>query len=234
MEPLPTSFLAPIHRDGWRFLALFALATVLLFWLVWPLGWVGLALTAWCAYFFRDPERVTPLRPGLIISPADGVVLPIVEAPPPPELGMGAEPLTRVSIFMNVFDVHVNRVPCDARVMQRAYHPGRFLNASLDKASEHNERLALKLAIRQGETEREIAVVQIAGLVARRIVCEVVEGQQLRAGARFGLIRFGSRVDVYLPPGVAPLVAAGQRMIAGETVIADLDGIEPPRRGEVR
>ena len=214
--------------------ALFSAATALLFWLAGPVGWVGLALTAWCAYFFRDPERVTPVRAGLVVSPADGVVLPIVEALPPPELGMGGMPRPRVSVFMNVFDVHVNRMPCDARIVKRSYRPGRFVNASFDKASDDNERLALRLAPDGAAPERELAVVQIAGLVARRIVCEASEGQRMRAGQRYGLIRFGSRVDVYLPAGTAPLVAAGQRTIAGETVIADLAGSEPMRVGEVR
>jgi phosphatidylserine decarboxylase len=231
---LPTSVVVPIHREGWRFLALFAVATLLLFWLFRPLGWVGLALTAWCAYFFRDPERVTPVRDGLVVSPADGVVLPITEAPPPPELEMGPAPLTRVSVFMNVFDVHVNRSPCGGRIVKRAYRPGRFINASFDKASEDNERLALRLALEEGDQPRELVVVQIAGLVARRILCEVDEGARLRAGERIGMIRFGSRVDVYLPSGSSPLVAEGQRMIAGETVIADLHSREPARPGEIR
>jgi phosphatidylserine decarboxylase len=233
---LPALRALPIHRDGWRFIALFALATALLFWLAAPLGWCGLALTLWCAYFFRDPERVTPVREGLVVSPADGLVLPIVAAPPPPELEMGAQPLTRVSIFMNLFDVHVNRIPCTGRVVKRTYRPGRFVNASFDKASEGNERLALRLALDEGEggSRREIGLVQIAGLVARRIRCDVEEGRRVRTGERFGIIRFGSRVDVYLPPGLSPLVAAGQRSLAGETVIADMRGQEPARPGEVR
>ena len=231
--PLPANLFAPIHRDGWRFIAIFAAAAVLLFWLARPLGWLGVILAAWCVYFFRDPDRVTPRREGLVVSPADGLVLPIVEAPPPPELEMGSAPRTRVSIFMSVFDVHVNRIPCDGRIEKRAYRPGRFLNATFDKASEANERLALRLAS-EGAGSQELALVQIAGLVARRILCEVGEGARVRAGQRFGLIRFGSRVDVYLPPGVAPLVIEGQRALAGETVIADLRGSEPARLGEVR
>lgn len=232
---MPTSVIVPIHREGWRFLAVFAAATVLLFWLWRPLGWLGLALTAWCAYFFRDPERVTPTREGLVVSPADGVVLPVVEAPPPPELEMGSAARMRVSIFMNVFDVHVNRVPCAGRLMRRAYRPGRFINASFDKASEDNERLALRFALDGDKAPaHELAVVQIAGLVARRIVCEIDEGASVRTGERFGIIRFGSRVDVYLPPGISPLVVEGQRTIAGETVVADLHSQEPARFGEVR
>jgi phosphatidylserine decarboxylase len=195
------------------------------------LGLVGAVLTLWCVYFFRDPDRATPTRPGLIISPADGVVQSIVPAPPPPELGMAATPLTRVAVFMNVFDVHVNRIPIDGTVTRLAYTPGRFFNASLDKASEHNERQALVIATTDGT---EFAVVQIAGLVARRIKCFLAEGQDVRAGERFGLIRFGSRVDVYLPEGVAPLVAVGQRSIAGETVIADIRAQEPAREAERR
>ncbi len=230
---MPASLLAPIHRDGWRFVAIFAAAAILLIWLARPLGWLGVVLAAWCVYFFRDPARVTPRREGLVVSPADGLVLPIVEAPPPPELEMDSAPCTRVSIFMSVFDVHVNRIPCDGRIAKRAYRPGRFINASFDKASEANERLALRLAA-DGAAGQEIALVQIAGLMARRILCEVGEGARVRAGERFGLIRFGSRVDVYLPPGVAPLVIEGQRTLAGETVIADLRSSEPARLGEVR
>ncbi len=222
------TFLKPMHPEGWRFVAAFAAASALLFWLWAPLGWVGVGLTVWCYYFFRDPVRVTPTRPGLVISPADGVVSQIGPAVPPEELGMGPEALTRVSVFMNVFNCHVNRSPVPARVGKRSYRPGRFLNASLDKASEHNERMSLCLTMEDG---RQLAVVQIAGLVARRILCFVDEGAALQAGDRFGLIRFGSRVDVYLPPGVAPLVAPGQSTIAGETVIADLASDEAARQG---
>ncbi len=221
----------PIHREGWPFIALFAVASALLG-LAWaPLGWLGGAATLWCAYFFRNPDRVTPTRAGLVISPADGVVCMVGHAVPPAELGMSSEPRMRVSVFMSVFDVHVNRLPVDGAVTKVAYKPGKFLNASLDKASEDNERLGLRLALADG---REIACVQIAGLVARRIKCDITEGRTGRAGERYGLIRFGSRVDVYLPDGVAPLVACGQRMIAGETVLADLDGGESERAGEVR
>ncbi|TPE52476.1 phosphatidylserine decarboxylase [Amaricoccus solimangrovi] len=221
----------PIHREGWKFIPVFGIVALLLF-LVWePLGWLGLGLTVWCYYFFRDPKRVTPTRPGLFVSPADGVVSLIEPAAPPPELGLGPEPRTRVSVFMNVFDCHVNRTPIAGTVTKVAYRPGKFLNASLDKASVDNERNALALRLADG---RDIAVVQIAGLVARRILCETKEGATLATGQRFGMIRFGSRVDVYLPDGVAPLVAIGQGTIAGETVIADLAGSEPARLGEVR
>jgi phosphatidylserine decarboxylase len=223
--------LVPIHPDGWRFIGIFALVALLLWWLWTPLGLLGLVATLWCIYFFRDPPRVTPVRAGLVVSPADGFVQSIEPAPPPPELGLSSAPRPRVSVFMNVFDVHVNRVPVDGTVAALHYRPGKFVNASLDKASEDNERQAVLLRAGDG---REFVLVQIAGLVARRIKCGLVSGQAVRAGERFGIIRFGSRVDVYLPEGVAPLVAPGQRAIAGETVIADLAASEPMRRGEMR
>jgi phosphatidylserine decarboxylase len=222
------TFIKPMHPEGRRFVAAFGFATAVFFAIWEPLGWIGLGLTVWCYYFFRDPVRVTPLREGLVISPADGVVSLIEPAAPPAELGLGPAPLMRVSVFMNVFDCHVNRSPVPGRVAKVAYRPGRFLNASLDKASEHNERMSLAVTLADG---RQVAFVQIAGLVARRIVCFVTEGRELAAGERFGLIRFGSRVDVYLPEGTAPLVAVGQRMIAGETVLADLASDEPARPG---
>ncbi len=225
------SVVAPIHPAGFPFIAIAAIGTVILGWIWSPLGWLGAAATAWVTYFFRDPDRVTPTRPGLIVSPADGRVQPIVRAVPPPELGMGDQELTRVSIFLNIFDVHVNRVPADGEVVAVHYRPGKFINAALDKASEENERMAVRLRMPDG---REIAFVQIAGLVARRIVCELKPGQAVKSGSRFGLIRFGSRLDVYLPDGVAPLVVAGQRAVAGETVLADLTSGEPARIGEVR
>jgi len=225
------SVLVPIHREGWKFIAIFAVATLVLFWIAEPLGWLGVILTCWCAYFFRDPPRVTPVREGLLISPADGVVQMIERAVPPEELGMGTDARTRISVFMNVFDVHVNRSPIDATVMAVAYRPGKFLNAALDKASIDNERQSLRMKLGNG---KEIAVVQIAGLVARRILCEAREGQSYKAGERFGLIRFGSRVDVYLDDGMVPLVVTGQRCIAGETVIAEDGATEQPRTGEVR
>jgi len=223
--------LVPIHREGWPFIALFAVAALLLALLWEPLGWLGLLLTAWCAFFFRDPDRVTPTRDGLVISPADGMVQMIGRAVPPAELGMGEAALMRVSIFMSVFDVHVNRMPVAGRILRLAYRPGKFVNASLDKASEDNERMAVRIATPDG---REFVVVQIAGLIARRIKCWLGEDSQLRAGERFGLIRFGSRVDVYLPEGVAPLVVCGQRAVAGETVLADVASGEATRVGEVR
>ena len=220
------TFLKPMHPEGYRFLTVFALVTLVLF-LVWePLGWLGLGLTVWCYYFFRDPRRAVPQGEGLIVSPADGVVSLIEPAVPPAELGMESVALTRVSVFMSVFNCHVNRAPVAGRVLAVAYRPGKFFNASLDKASADNERNGLCLELADG---RQLAVVQIAGLVARRILCWTKQGQTLRTGERFGLIRFGSRLDVYLPPGVAPLVAVGQTMVAGETVIADLGRVGSPR-----
>ncbi|MTJ05327.1 MAG: phosphatidylserine decarboxylase [Sediminimonas qiaohouensis] len=213
------TFIKPMHPEGRRFVAIFAAIAVVLF-LIWePLGWLGVGATVWCYYFFRDPVRATPTEDGLIVSPADGVVSLIEPAVPPAELGLGPEALTRVSVFMNVFNCHVNRAPVEGTVTAVSYRPGKFLNASLDKASTDNERNSLAIQMADG---RHIAVVQIAGLVARRIMCWTDKGAHLRTGERFGLIRFGSRLDVYLPDGVAPLVAVGQTMIAGETVLADL------------
>lgn len=225
------SVLVPIHPEGWRFVGIFVLVTIIVgaFWT--PFLFIGGVLSAWCTYFFRNPDRITPIREGLVISPADGVVQMIEPAAPPAELEMGNAPLTRISIFMNVFNVHVNRAPADGRIEKLAYRQGKFLNASLDKASEHNERQSVRMKLADG---RDIAFVQIAGLVARRILIWVEEGQKLGAGERFGLIRFGSRVDVYLPDGVSPLVCVGQNAVAGETVIADLAAGEPPREGEQR
>ncbi|TVR84025.1 MAG: phosphatidylserine decarboxylase [Rhodospirillales bacterium] len=227
-RPLLDSVLVPIHRAGWPFIAGFAAVTAVLAWLVPLLGAAGAVLTFWCLMFFRNPDRVTPARAGLVVGAADGVIQSVTAAIPPPELGLGETPLPRVSVFMNVFDVHVNRIPADGTVTRLAYRPGRFVNASLDKASEDNERQGIAIALADG---RALGVVQIAGLVARRILCDLAEGEHVKAGDRFGMIRFGSRVDVYLPPGVAPLVAEGQRCVGGETVIADLQGTEPPRQG---
>ncbi|MGB8812182.1 MAG: phosphatidylserine decarboxylase [Paracoccaceae bacterium] len=220
------TFLKPMHPEGYRFVAIFAAIALVLFWLWEPLGWMGVGLTVWCYYFFRDPKRSVPQGEGLIVSPAYGVVSLIEPAVPPAELGMGPEALTRVSVFMNVFNCHVNRAPIAGNVVAIAYRPGKFLNASLDKASVDNERNSLCIELPDG---RKIAVVQIAGLVARRIVCFVKNGKALNTGERFGLIRFGSRLDVYLPEGVQPMVALGQTMVAGETVLADL-GSTAPRR----
>ena len=208
----------PINREGYRFIGGFALASLVLFWLWTPLGWIGTVLTIWCVLFFRDPVRVTPVREGIIIAPADGRISRIIQAAPPPELGLGDRPLMRVSIFMNVFNCHVNRSPLSGRIEKIAYKAGAFINAELDKASENNERNSFIITAGQSR----IGVVQIAGLIARRIVCFTREGVNVGAGERIGMIRFGSRVDVYLPDGVRPLVAEGQTAVAGETVIADL------------
>jgi len=215
----------PIHQEGYPFIGGFALATLILFWIWAPLGWIGVVLTVWCALFFRDPARVTPQREGLVVSPADGRVSMVAPAVPPAELGLGDRPLPRVSIFMSVFNCHVNRSPVSGRIDRIAYRPGAFINAELDKASEDNERNSLIISSSQGR----IGVVQIAGLVARRIVCFVREGQSMTAGERFGLIRFGSRLDVYLPEGAKALVSEGQTAIAGETVLADLTLDDPGR-----
>ena len=222
-----TKTFAPIHREGWRFIGI-ALGAALFAFIFLPdvFGWLLLVLAAWIAYFFRDPERTTPVREGLVISPADGVISSIRTAPPPRELDLGDEAeRVCVSVFMNVFDVHVNRAPVDAHIAAITYIPGKFVNAELDKASEHNERQAFSLEMADG---RRIGVVQIAGLVARRIVRFVDEGDKVMAGQRIGLIRFGSRVDVWLPPGVQPSVLVGQRAIAGETVLADMQCELPP------
>jgi len=209
----------PVHREGYPFIAICAVAALILFALSSGLAWVAVLLGCWVAYFFRDPPRVTPVAPNLVVSGADGRISSVGEAVPPPELGLGDKPLQRISVFMNVFNVHVNRAPVAGKVEKIAYKPGVFLNAELDKASEDNERNGLIIAMDDGT---RIGVVQIAGLVARRIVSFVAEGDNLHAGDRFGLIRFGSRVDIYLPHGARPLVTVGQTAIAGETVMAEL------------
>jgi phosphatidylserine decarboxylase len=209
-----------IHPDGWPYIAIAVALNALLFAVAGWFGWLLVPVTLWCIAFFRDPERTTPQSDGLIISPADGVMLPIVEAAPPAELGMGDAKLRRLSIFMNVFNVHVNRVPADGTVTALAYRPGKFFNASFDKASEHNERMAVRLCLESGA---ELAVVQIAGLVARRIRCDLRKDQQVRKGERFGIIRFGSRLDVYLPPDAVVAVTAREHVKAGETVLATLN-----------
>ena len=218
------NFFVPILDDGWRFIAIFAAITFLAAltgaaWLFWPL----FALTLWSIYFFRDPSRGVPQDDDVLVAPADGLVQMVVDAVPPAELGLGDQPLKRVSIFLSVFDVHINRTPCAGTVDVVAYRPGKYLNAAADKASEDNERMVIALRRADGRT---IGCVQIAGWVARRIVCYIKPGQAVQAGERFGHIRFGSRTDLYLPVGVRPLVSEGQTMIGGETVIADL---APPR-----
>jgi len=220
------SQIVPVNSEGYPFIGAFALASLVLMWLWSPLGWLGVVVTLWCAYFFRDPARVTPLRDGLVIAPADGRVSRVINAVPPAELALGERPVPRISIFMSVFDCHVNRSPVSGRIERMAYRPGAFINAALDKASEDNERNCLVIATAGGE---RIGVVQIAGLVARRIVPFVREGTTVGAGERIGMIRFGSRVDVYLPEGVRPLAAEGQTATAGETIIADLRGGEAGR-----
>ena len=217
--------LVPIHPEGHKFIIAFFAVSLILGFLWMPLFWIGMVLTAWCAYFFRDPERAVPQEDDYAISPADGTVSLVSMTVPPAELALSAEPMLKISIFMNVFNCHVNRAPMRGTIDHVVYREGQFLNADLDKASEDNERNGLVIDGPHGR----IGVVQIAGLVARRILCFVSEGQGLRTGERFGLIRFGSRLDVYLPEGVEPQVALGQTMIAGETVIAVL-GTTLPRR----
>lgn len=225
------TFIKPMHPEGYKFVGIFAAITLVLFWIWAPLGWIGAGLTVWCYYFFRDPKRAVPQGEGLMISPADGTVSLIERAAPPPELGMGSDPLLRVSVFMSVFNCHVNRLPAEGTITKVAYHEGKFLNASLDKASVDNERNGIAVEMADG---RRYGVVQIAGLVARRILCWSKEGQRLQTGERFGLIRFGSRLDIYLPEGVQPQVCIGQTMIAGETVIADLASDAPACSGGIR
>ena len=224
----PSSILTPVHPAGWPFIAVFFVVAVILGFVWMPLFWVGLLLTGWCVYFFRDPPRTTVDDPHVVTSPADGMVQHTGARVPPPELEMGDRPLPCVGVFMNVFDVHVNRTPVIGRIARRAYHKGKFLNASLDKASDENERQSFRIAMDDG---RDVGLVQIAGLVARRIIAFRDEGDELHAGERVGLIRFGSKCDIYLPEGTVPLVLPGQRAIAGETVIARLDGGQTGRRG---
>jgi phosphatidylserine decarboxylase len=215
----------PIHPEGYPFIGGFAAISLLFFWLWPPLGWIGTILTIWCALFFRDPVRVTPVREGIVVAPADGRISMITHALPPAELGLGDKPLPRVSIFMSVFNCHVNRSPVSGRIDRIAYRPGAFINAELDKASEDNERNSLVISSPNGK----IGVIQIAGLVARRIVSFVREGQTIGAGERFGLIRFGSRLDVFFPEGTQPLVCEGQTAVAGETILADFHSSDSGR-----
>jgi phosphatidylserine decarboxylase len=214
-----TSFFVPIHKDGYKFVAAFAVGTLLLSWVSEPLGWIGVLATLWCAYFFRDPERFPPEGKGLVIAPADGRISAIEEVASPKELDLDSEKRTRISIFLSVFDVHINRSPVAGKITKIVYVPGKFLNAELDKASEENERQCLTLETGNGT---RVGCVQIAGLIARRIVTFVQQGATVEAGERFGLIRFGSRTDIYLPPGTRPVVSVGQTAIGGETVLADM------------
>jgi phosphatidylserine decarboxylase len=218
--------LVPIHPEGYPFIGIAALAALVLMWLMPPLGWLAVVATLWCVYFFRDPPRVTPTREGIVVAPADGRVSRVAGAVPPVELGLGVEPLLRISIFMSVFDCHINRSPFAGRIERIAYRKGAFVSADLDKASESNERNGFVITTGRGV---RIGVVQIAGLVARRIVAFVREGDTVAAGERIGMIRFGSRVDVYLPVGARALVAEGQTAIGGETVLADLTSAEGDR-----
>lgn len=224
-------FIPPIHSEGYYFIAIFAIISFILGNFIAPLGWIGFVATLWCAYFFRDPNRVTPIADNFIISPADGVIQKIEKAMPPAELKLAEKERIRVSIFLNVFDVHVNRVPAKGKITLLHYNPGKFFNASLDKASIHNERQSVVMKTDKGQ---EIVFIQIAGLIARRILCELKEEQEVRAGERFGIIRFGSRVDIYLPEGVNPLVIEGQYVIGGETIIADFNNPAEIRIGEIR
>jgi phosphatidylserine decarboxylase len=220
--------LAPLHPDGFKFVLAAALATVLLFLLWTPAGWAAAVVTLWMVYFFRDPWRVTPTREGLLVSPADGIVTSVTPARPPPELEMDDVEVARIGIFLNIFDVHVTRAPVGGRVVALRHTKGRFVNASHEEASLNNERMAIRVAPPEGP---EIAYVQVAGLVARRIVCDLREGQRIATGQRMGIIRFGSRVDVYCPPPYVTVVVAGQRMVGGETVLADRLAQELPRQG---
>ncbi|KQS96600.1 MULTISPECIES: phosphatidylserine decarboxylase [unclassified Rhizobium] len=222
--------LVPVHKEGYPFIAGFFVVSLVLGFLWEPLMWIGFILTAWCAYFFRDPERMTPLDDDLVISPADGRVSSIALMTPPEELGLGDAPMLRISVFMNVFNCHVNRAPMGGTIRRIAYRAGKFVNAELDKASHENERNGLAIETAHGT----IGVVQIAGLVARRIVCWSHESDTLQPGERFGLIRFGSRLDVFLPAEAAPRVSLGQTAIAGETVLAEFGSSKGPvisRRG---
>jgi phosphatidylserine decarboxylase len=219
------SVLAPPHKAGYPFIV-GGIAVAVIGLLLWhPLAWLGLLFTLFCLYFFRDPERVLPPRPNVFVAPADGLVVSIEPAIPPAELGLGQETRLRVAIFLSVLDVHVNRAPISGLVSRIAYHPGKFLSAADEKASDDNERNSILLSLPTGQ---EVVLVQIAGLIARRILCDIHEGQALTAGQRIGIIRFGSRTDLYLPEGTLPLVAVGQRMIGGETVIAELAPLAAP------
>ncbi|MEE8306210.1 MAG: phosphatidylserine decarboxylase [Gammaproteobacteria bacterium] len=214
-----TSFFVPIHKDGYKFVAAFAVGALLLSWVSEPLGWIGVLATLWCAYFFRDPERFPPQGKGLVIAPADGRISAIEEVVSPKELDLDSQKRTRISIFLSVFDVHINRSPVAGKITKIVYVPGKFLNAELDNASEENERQCLTLETGNGT---RVGCVQIAGLIARRIVTFVQQGATVDTGERFGLIRFGSRTDIYLPPGTKPVVRVGQTAIGGETILADM------------
>ncbi|CAN1512755.1 Psd Phosphatidylserine decarboxylase [Rhabdaerophilaceae bacterium] len=217
--------LTPIHPEGYMFITAAVVLALIFDWLLPSAGWLFWGLPVFVAYFFRDPKRVTPLREGLVISPADGRVSHVGQAVPPPELGLGSEPMLMISIFLSVFDVHINRAPVSGTIRKIVYTPGLFLNADLDKASKDNERNSLVIESSSGV----VGCVQIAGLIARRILCFVKEGQEITAGARFGLIRFGSRTDIYVSSDARALVSIGQKAIGGETILVDLKSSEPQR-----
>jgi len=208
-----------IHKEGHIFIIIFAAITFLFSSASTSFGWICFMATVWCVYFFRDPVRIVPNIKGGVISPADGIVQSISNEKPPVELGLDDQEMIRISVFLNIFNIHVNRVPSDGKIVTLHYHPGKFFNASLDKASVHNERQSVLM---ETSTGHKIVFVQIAGLLARRIVCELEENLTVSAGQKFGIIRFGSRVDVYLPIGTSIKIAVGQTMVAGETIIADL------------
>lgn len=213
-----------IHREGWPFIAVTLVVAVACLFFFTPGFWLLMILAGWMLIFFRDPVRIVPLAPGLVVSPADGRVEPIVRVAPPAELGLGDQPMTRISVFMNVFDCHINRAPVAGRVAHIAYRAGKFLSADLDKASDDNERNGVVI---ETESGLRLGVVQIAGLVARRILCWTRVGAPIEAGARFGMIRFGSRLDVYLPEGSLVVASPRQRAVSGETVLAWLPGAAP-------
>ncbi|RCL00976.1 MAG: phosphatidylserine decarboxylase [Candidatus Tokpelaia sp. JSC188] len=210
---------SPIHPEGYPFIAAFFISSLILGYIWNPLFWFGLLLTVWCIYFFRDPERITPVNADLVVSPADGKISSVGLVIPPRELGLPQEEMMRISIFMDVFSCHINRIPIDGIVKSIQYYAGRFANAECDKASAHNERNSLLISTKHGD----VGIVQIAGLFARRIVCWVKTGDEVVAGKRFGLIRFGSRLDVYLPAGVKIRINSGQKTIVGETILASFD-----------
>lgn len=212
--------MTPIHKEGHFWIFVFLVVSLLLYLVYAPLGWVGLVLTLWCVYFFRDPDRTIPDEKGVLVSPADGTICAITEAPAPKELDMGDEPMLRISVFLSVFNVHVNRVPAKGEITKVVHLRGKFLDAAVPEASDENERVILSM---KTEDDTTIAFNQVAGLVARRILCDAQEGDKVERGDRFGLIRFGSRNDIYIGKEYAPLVKVGQTMIGGETVIARLN-----------
>jgi phosphatidylserine decarboxylase len=231
-----SSIVGYFHPAGKPFILLFAVGTAFLSMFGAPLFFIGVVLTAWCMYFFRNPVRVPPTRPGVVVSPADGKIVAIRTVEPDEDLGLGEDDRVRISVFLNVFDVHVNRAPADGVIKTTRYRAGTFINASLDKASRDNERMAVTMELTGDHPYdgKELCFVQIAGLIARRIVCNLREGDKVKAGQEYGIIRFGSRADIYLPPGLQPLVSVGQYMIGGETVLADCTTSKPPRPGKKR